>query len=245
MSISKLILSSGKRSTDPDFDYVKFLLHMEANSSNVFTDDVGNIIANTGVLRSPDFKRGGNYSAHFTGGNSMLQLPNGPYCKPGTQAFVYEGSFSTPYEPSQISSFGYCLLGSADGVYSPELAIFIDKTGLHFYWGSRGTHNTTLRAPFVFHKDTIYDWTIQRDESMRFSFWINGTLVPYGISYLGGTGLNTAASIGTNKPLNIGCLWQNQSHFLGYQDEMRATIGKSRYPHNQAVISRPAVFPGR
>lgn len=244
MTLKKLFASKSKQH-DPDYDYVKFLLHMEGSAANVFTDDIGNTVNNTSVVRTSTRKRSGQYAAGFNGGNAILQLPNGAYCKPQAGPFLYEGSFSTPYEPSQISTFGYCLFASADGSYSSELAAFVDKTGLHFYWGSRGTTNTTLRAPFAFQKDVVYDYSIQRDEQNRISFWINSILVPWDVSYLSGVALNTAANIATNKPFNIGCLWQNQTQFVGMQDEMRCTIGKSRYPYNQSLISRPSIFPGR
>jgi len=219
--------------TDPLFDDVKVLMHMEGtNGGTSFIDVKGNGVvpigeANTSTVQA----KFGSSSLALDGTDDRLEIANnvafdiatGDWC---LELWVYQTDNTGYQVPATNRHY------SVGAGYGPFLLRIFDGT-LQFYCG-RIANNSWIN-------DTTAG-TVPTNQWVHIALTRNGSFFK---AFIDGVETGSATDAGdllsSGYPIYLGSEFDGVNAFIGYMDEFRFTVGDARYTQNFVPPQQPFV----
>lgn len=210
--------------TDPDFNNVALLLHMDgANNSTTAADASKNgtdFTANNGAVISTTQSKFGGASCYFPGANSTL---TGPDVGLGTDKFTLELWFKAesgggPQYATLFANYEVSTSSSGFGLYYNNDGAGAGGVGLYSYYGICASTNAFA--------DNLWHHVAVTRDGDNCKLFVDGVLE--------GTGTTTSGrSFSSPDGIMLGGSPEiGGRHFNGYIDEVRITKGVVRYTAN-------------
>ncbi|MHB0928665.1 MAG: LamG domain-containing protein [Candidatus Nanopelagicales bacterium] len=205
--------------SDPDWAYVKDLLHF----NNTTQDTIGNSVTNTGVTFSSSIFEYGGYSGYFNGTSNLAEALSA-----NTQ-FAGDFTIEAWVNPVRLGSYNILVDTRVGGSSTTGIVVFLSGSGALTAYSGTGTIAAGGNVP-------LNTWTfITCDrKGSTITLFVNGSPVASGL-------LSTNFSDGN---LVIGKTNEAAAnYFTGYLEELRITNGVARYTSAFPVPTAP--FPNQ